>query len=118
MKNGSVIGTANAVAAVPFERIRPLINVDGARVLLGLDYQPPGLTVGAEPARSLVWMHGAYWYQGEYIFKSHPQGTAVTYRIRNISGHPDLVIRVWQRRVLKAQQQNLDVYLLDLPNRL
>jgi hypothetical protein len=115
MKGGTVLGTARAVAAVPFERIQPLLTTEGARTLLGVEHSAVG-TVGAEPDDSLVWMHGEYWYQGEYLFAPCPDGTTVTYRIRNISGTPDSVIRFWQRRMLKAQQGDLERYVVALPN--
>lgn len=118
MRNGSVLGTARAVAAVRFQRVRPLLTNEGAAVLLGLDGHPPSVTVGADPDRAMVWLHGSYWYQGEYLFAPHRDGTEVTYRIRNISGHPDLAIRLWQRRALKAQQRDLDEYAAALPARL
>jgi hypothetical protein len=118
MKGGSVLATASAVAAVPFERIQPLLTAEGARTLLGVEHSAVGVTVGAEPDDSLVWMHGEYWYQGEYLFAPCPGGTMVTYRIRNISGTPDFGIRLWQRRMLKAQQADLERYAVALPRRL
>lgn len=118
MKNGSVLGEATAVAAVPFSRLGPLLTEDGAAVLLGLQGRQAGITVGADPSRSMVWLHGTYWYQGEYTFAPHPDGTEVTYRIRNVSGHPDLAIRLWQRRMLKAQQRQVDEYAAALPARI
>lgn len=54
-------------------------------------------------------------YEGEYSFAPHPLGTEVTYRIRNIFGHPGLIIRLWQRRMLTAQQRDLDKYVAALP---
>lgn len=117
MKDGSVLGEATAVAAVSYDRVRPLLTEEDAAVVLGLDGHPQGVTVGADPGRSMLWLHGEYWYQGEYVFAPHHDGTEVTYRIRNISGHPDLAIRFWQRRMLKAQQRHLDEYAAALPAR-
>jgi len=118
MKNGSLLGTAVAVAHVPFERVQPLLTSDGAPTLLNLAGRTAGVTIGAEPTHALVWLHGGYWYQGEYLFAAHPQGTEVTYRIRNISGHPDVAIKLWQRRTLRNQQHHLDQYVTDLERRL
>jgi hypothetical protein len=91
MKGGSILGTAVAAA---------------------------GLTVGAEPDDSLVWVHGGFWYQGEYLFAPRFSDTVVTYRIRNISAAPDVAIRCRQRRMLKAQQAHLDAYAAALPRRI
>ena len=118
MKGGSVLATAVAVAAVPFERIQPLITADGAWTLLDVEHRAVGLTVGAEPDDSLVWMHGEYWYQGEYLFAPCLDGTKVTHRIRNISATPDFAIRLWQRRMLEAQQADLEKYAGALTRRL
>ncbi|HEY9289818.1 MAG TPA: hypothetical protein VIP98_00925, partial [Microlunatus sp.] len=74
--------------------------------------------IGVEPNHGLVWMHGGYWYEGEYLFSPRPEGTEVTYRIRNISGHPDFAIRLWQRRMLRDQRRQLEQYVTDLPRRL
>lgn len=112
-----MIGTATAVAAIPFERVLPLITQEGAATLLGVEAQSVGLTVGAEPDRALVWMHGGYWYQGEYAFTPHPDGTEISHRIRNISGHPDVAIRLWQHRILRSQQRDLDRWAADLAQR-
>lgn len=118
VKKGSLLGTAVAVAHVPFERVQPLLTSDGAPTLLNLADRTAGLAIGAEPDHALVWLHGNYWYQGEYLFAAHPQGTEVTYKIRNISGHPDFAIRLWQRRTLRDQQRHLDQYVTDLAHRL
>jgi hypothetical protein len=118
MRNGSVLATAVAVAAVPFERIQPLLTPGGARMLLDVEHAAAALTIGVEPDDALVWMHGEYWYQGEYIFRPCPEGTTVTYRIRNISGTPDVAIRLWQRRLIRAQQADLERYAEALPRRL
>jgi hypothetical protein len=118
MRYGSVLGKAGAVAAVPFERVQTLLTAEGAPILLDVEHRAAGLTVGAEPSDSLVWMHGGFWYQGEYLFAPSPAGTMVTYRIRNISGLPDAAIRLWQRRMLKAQQADLERYAVALPRRL
>lgn len=118
VKDGSVLGEATAIAAVAYERVRPLLTDQGATTLLGLDGRPAGLTVGADPSRSLIWLHGKYWYQGEYTFAPHADGTQVTYRIRNISGHPDVVIRLWQRRTLRTRQRQVEEYAAALPARI
>ena len=111
------MGECTAVASVAFDKVRLLITDEGAPVLLDLDGRTAGLAVGADPSRALVWVHGSYWYQGEYVFASHPDGSQVTYRIRNISGHPDFLIRLWQRRLLRAQQRDLDAYVVGLVSR-
>lgn len=72
MKDGSVLGTASVVAAVPFERIQPLLTSEDAPTLLDVEHRAAGLTVGAEPDDSLVWMHGGFWYQGEYQYAPCP----------------------------------------------
>jgi hypothetical protein len=76
------------------------------------------LSLERTPAQALVWLHGAYWYQGEYELAPHRDGTQVTYRIRNVSGHPDLFIRLWQRRLLRSQQADADRFAAELPERL
>lgn len=112
-----MLGVATAVADVPFASVRPLITPDRAHLLLGVAHGTPDLTIGAEPDRSLVWMHGQYWYQGEYEFAPDRAGTRVTYRIRNISGHPDAMIKMWQRRTLKAQDRAVAEFAAQLPRR-
>jgi len=118
MRNGSLLGTVVAIAHVPFDRVQPLLTSEGAPTLLNLADRTAGLAMGAEPDHALVWLHGSYWYQGEYLFAAHPRGTEVTYRIRNISGHPGFAIRLWQRRILRDQQHHLDQYVADLERRL
>lgn len=118
MKEGSLLGTVTAVAYVPFERVRALLTPDGALTLLAVTDRSPDLTIGVEPNDGLVWMHGGYWYQGEYLFAAHPDGTEVTYRVRNVSGQPDFAIRLWQRRTLRDQQRQLDQYVAALAQRL
>jgi hypothetical protein len=118
MKQGPVLATAVAVADVPFDDILSLLTVEGARTLLEVADDAVGVTIGVEADESLVWMHGEFWYQGEYVFSPRPDGTLVTYRIRNVSGTPDLVIRIWQRRMLRAQQTDLERYAAALPRRL
>lgn len=118
MKDGSVLGTATAIAKVPFRRVRTLLTPAGARILLDLTEAIPEVSVGVEPVDALVWIHGNYWYQGEYRFEEHPDGTKVTYQIRNISGHPDLAIRLWQWRTLRDQPKHLAEYADSLAERL
>ncbi len=118
VKTGTVLGTAVSVARVPYDRVRPFLTDDGAARVLGLAPVPAELVIGATASPALVWLHGAYWYQGEYEFAPHCDGTQVTYRIRNISGHPDLLIRLWQRRLLSSQQADTDRFAAELPARL
>jgi hypothetical protein len=116
-KPGTLLATATARAMVPFDEVRAHINQSGARRLLGVGSEP-SLNVGAAPGLSMVWMHGGFWYQGEYVFEPcGPAETAVTYRIRNISGLPDRVIRLWQRAHLAAQQEAVDRFARQLPGR-
>jgi hypothetical protein len=118
MRDGSVLGERTAVAGIAFGKVQPLITDGGASTLLGLDGRTAGVTVGADPDRAQVWVHGSYWYQGEYAYAPHPDGTRVTYRIRNISGHPDFLIRLWQRRTLRTQQRDVDAYAATLAGRI
>jgi hypothetical protein len=118
MRAGSVLGECTAVADIAFAKIEPLITDEGVSILLGLDGRAAGLACGADPSQALIWVHGSYWYQGEYAYAPHPDGTRVTYRIRNISGHPDFLIRLWQRRLLRTQQRDLDTYAAALPARI
>ena len=113
-----MLASVTAVAHVPFERVRQLLTPEGAPTLLNAADRTPEVAIGAEPSRALVWLHGGYWYQGEYLFARHAHGTEITYRIRNISGHPDILIRLWQRRTLRDQQLHLDQYVADLERRL
>ena len=117
LKPGTVLATATAVASVPIRRVEAHIHTRGARRLLGLG-PDQSLAVGAVPEKSMVWMHGGYWYQGEYIFESAGDNrTRVTYRIRNISGRPDWLIRIWQRRHLRTLQLDVDRFAAELPAR-
>lgn len=116
-KPGTLLATATALAAVPYDHVKQHINTSDARRLLGVGSEP-SLIVGAAPDRSMVWMHGGFWYQGEYVLE--PAGateTAVTYRIRNISGLPDRLIRVWQRAHLTSRQDVVDRFAAQLPSR-
>lgn len=114
---GTLLATATARAMVPFDQVRAHINQSSARRLLGVGVES-SLTVGAAPELSMVWMHGGFWYQGEYVFEPIGAGeTAVTYRIRNISGLPDWLIRLWQRAHLAAQQDAVDRFAKQLPGR-
>jgi hypothetical protein len=118
MREGSVLGECTAVADIAFDKVRPLITDEGVSILLGLDRRTAGVAFGADPSQALAWMHGSYWYQGEYAYTPHPDGTQVTYRIRNISGHPDFLIRLWQRRLLRTQQRDVDAYVAALVGRI
>ncbi|WP_432891389.1 hypothetical protein ACQPYH_14675 [Kribbella sp. CA-245084] len=115
----TVLGTAKAVASVPFDQVQPFLTEARCKHLLGLDRaNPAGVSVDADPAAGTVGMQGQYWYRGEYTFGPHPDGTEITYRIVNVSGSPDAVIRLWQRKVLNNQQRDLDAFAADLPSRL
>ncbi|MGH3448092.1 MAG: hypothetical protein ACRDQA_02125 [Nocardioidaceae bacterium] len=74
MRNGSVLGECTAVAGLSFDKVRPLITDDGASVLLGVDGRTAGVKVGADFDLAMAWMHGSYWYQGEYAFAPHATG--------------------------------------------
>ncbi|WP_427895254.1 hypothetical protein ACQHIV_16555 [Kribbella sp. GL6] len=107
-----VLGTVKAVAAVPFEQVEPFLTEERCRALLGdlsgVSVDVDGTTVG---------MQGQFWYRGEYTFTPYGEGTEVTYRIRNVSGQADAVIRLWQRKVLKDQQRAVEAYAAELPGR-
>lgn len=109
----------DADADVDFERVRGMLNDQDAPVLLDLTgNRADVVTLGVEPDRSMVWIHGNYWYQGEYVFApGDVGGTRVTYRIRNISSTPNAVIRLWQRRTLREAQRKLDRLAAALPER-
>ncbi|KAA1399589.1 hypothetical protein [Aeromicrobium ginsengisoli] len=116
-KSGTLLGSATARAAVPYDQVKQHINASDARRLIGVGSEP-SVIVGATPDESMVWMHGGFWYQGEYVFESADAAqTAVTYRIRNISGLPDRFIRVWQRAQLRSQQDVVDRFAAGLPGR-
>ncbi|MGZ0147056.1 hypothetical protein ACXJJ3_08285 [Kribbella sp. WER1] len=107
-----LLGTARAVADVPFERVRPFLTEERCKILLG---SPPGVSMDLDGAT--VGMQGQFWYRGEYTFAAYGEGTEVTYRISNVSGRPDGIIRVWQRKALKNQQRDVDAYAAALPGR-
>ncbi|WP_157683316.1 hypothetical protein [Microlunatus soli] len=117
-----MLGTAETIADVPFDRVRALLTSAGAPTLLGVSGRTTGLTIGVEPEQSMLWVHGGYWYQGEDLFIAQgphdSDRTQVVYRIRNISGQPDLLIRLWQRSILKGQQHQLEQYAAELAQRL
>jgi hypothetical protein len=52
MKNGSVLATAVAVAAVPFERIQPLLTDEGARTLVDDGHGPRLTDSGSKRSRN------------------------------------------------------------------
>ncbi|TDU90514.1 hypothetical protein EV138_4105 [Kribbella voronezhensis] len=105
-----------AVADVSFARVVPFLTAERAAVVLGVDQaNPAGVVVEADPGHRTVGMHGQYWYRGDYSFAEHPGGTLVTYRITNISGQPDALIKVWQRKVLRRQQQDVEAFAAALP---
>lgn len=104
-----------AIATVPFEQVRPFLTEERCRVLLRLDEaNPAGVTVDVDGAT--VGMQGQFWYRGEYSFEPAGYGTAITYRITNVSTSPDAVIRLWQRKVLNQLQSTVDQYAVDLPD--
>ncbi|HZX05317.1 hypothetical protein [Kribbella sp.] len=108
-----LLGTATAVADVPFEQLRPFLTEERCRALLG---DPADVSVDVDGAT--VGMQGQFWYRGEYTFTPYGEnGTEVTYRIRNVSGRPDAVIRLWQRKMLKDQQRAVEAYAAELPGR-
>jgi hypothetical protein len=115
---GTLLATAAALASVPYAHVQARLNTSSARRVLGVGSEP-SLSVGAARDLSTLWMRGGFWYQGEYIFA--PMGeaqTLVTYRIRNISGFPDRLIRTWQRAHLKSQQRVVDRFATELPGRI
>lgn len=115
-RTGTLLATAKARAAVGFEKVAGHLNASGARRLLGLG---PGssVSVGVAPEESMVWMHGGFWYQGEYLFEPAGPETAITCRVRNISGLPDWFIRTWQRTRLRSLQRDLERFARELPGR-
>jgi hypothetical protein len=114
----NILGSVTAVALVPFDRIRPLITAEQAHVLLGLDPAAAStVSVDVDPSTGTLGLQGQFWYRGEYTFTPHPRGTEIVHRIRNVSGRSDAVIRLWQRRHLGRQQQNLDALAAALPSR-
>ena len=114
-----VLGVATAVADVPFDEVRPFVTAEQCARILGLDGSPAaGVRADADPATCTLGMHGQFWYRGDYTFAPHLDGTAITYRITNISGYPDGIIALWQRAVLKRQQQDLETFAAALPGRL
>jgi hypothetical protein len=46
-----------------------------------------------------------------------PGNREIAYRIKNVSGQPDALIRLWQRPLLKRQQHDLDALAAALPSR-
>lgn len=114
-----VLRTAKAVAAVPFDQVEPFLTAERCKVLLGLDQAGrAGVSVDADPDAATVGLQGQFWYRGEYAFAPHRDGTEITYRIVNVSGSPDAVIGLWQRKVLNRQQRDLDAFAAALPGRL
>lgn len=117
-KTGGLLGTVTATAWVPHGHVLAHLNGSDARRLLGIG-SDPSLRVGAAADPSMVWMRGGFWYQGEYLFAPLGEAqTLVTYRVRNISGFPDWLIRLWQRGHLKSQQRSVDRFAAELPGRL
>ena len=115
----SVLGSVTAVVPVPFDRIRPLMTAQTAPVLLGLDRgAATTVSVDVDPTTDTLGLQGQFWYRGEYTFTAHPRGTEIAYRIKNVSGQPDVIIRLWQRRILRRQQHDLDALAAALPARL
>jgi hypothetical protein len=114
-----VLGVATAVADVPFDQVRRLLTADRCARILGVDGSTAAVvSVDADPATRTLRMHGQFWYRGDYTFDPHPAGTAITYRITNISGYPDRIIGLWQRAVLKRQQQDVQTFAAALTGRL
>jgi hypothetical protein len=114
-----VLGVVSAVADVPFDQVRPFLTAEYCARILGVEgAQAAGVSVDADPATRTLGMHGQFWYRGDYTFEPHPAGTAITYRITNISGCPDGIIGLWQRAVLKRQHQDLKTFAAALPQRL
>jgi hypothetical protein len=114
-----VLGTVTAVAEVSFARVVPFLTPERCAIVLGVDQaNPAGVAVEADPGNHTVGMHGQYWYRGDYSFAEHPGGTLVTYRITNISGQPDALIKLWQRKVLRRQQRDVDAFAAALPERI
>jgi hypothetical protein len=114
----TVLGSVTAVAPVPFDRIRPLMTAERAHILLGLDRAAAtSVSVDVDPTTDTLGLQGQFWYRGEYTFTPHPGGTEIAYRIKNVSGQPDTIIRLWQRRLLRRQQHDLDTLAAALPSR-
>lgn len=112
-----VLGSVTALALVPFDRVRPLISVGQAHILLGLDQAAAStVSLDVDPTTDTLGLQGQFWYRGEYTFTAHPQGTKIVYRIKNVSGRSDAVIRLWQRRLLRRQQHDLDAFAAALPS--
>jgi hypothetical protein len=107
-----VLGTAKAVAAVPFDQVRPFLTEERCKVLLG---SPAGVSVDLDG--DTVGLQGQFWYRGEYTFAPSGDRTEVTYRISNVSGQPDAIIRLWQRKMLSRRQRDVDAYAAALPGR-
>ena len=112
-----LLGSTTAVADVAFERVRQVLTEEHAAILLGLNALPPGVLVTADARRSTLAMQGQFWYRGEYAFAPDGRGTLITYRVINVSGQPDAMIRIWQRASLRRQQRDTDAFAADLPNR-
>jgi hypothetical protein len=103
---------------VPFDRIRALMTAERAHVLLGLDQAAATtVSVDVDPTTDTLGLQGRFWYRGEYTFSPHPRGTEIAYRIKNVSGQPDALIRLWQRTLLRRQQHDLDALAAALPSR-
>jgi hypothetical protein len=99
-------------------QVQRMLTEDRCLRLLGLDQiSRAGLTVSADGPTGTVVVQGEFWYRGEYTFASHPEGVEITYRIKNVSGMPDRLVRLWQRSVLRRQQQDLDRLAASLPSR-
>ena len=121
MTVGNVLATATAVSAVPMSQVQPMLTQERCRRLLGLQQssRAGGLTISPDvEANGTVCVQGEFWYRGEYTFAPHAQGVEITYRIKNVSGMPDRLIRLWQRSALRRQQQNLDRLAASLPSRI
>lgn len=114
----NILGSATAVAPVPFDRVRPMLTQESGPLLLSLDpATAASVSMNVDPDTGTVSLQGQFWYRGEYTFAPHPRGTEITYRIKNVSGAPGPVIKLWQRPLLKRQQHDLDTFASALPSR-
>jgi hypothetical protein len=116
-----VLASASAVAAVPYARVRAVLDAGpeaATAVVLGLDPATLGTTtVTVDPDAGLVAMEGRFWYRGEYHLRPHDDGTLVRHDVVNVSGRGDAFVRLWQRKYLRGVADDVAGFALALPHR-
>jgi len=71
--------------------------------------------LSADSTKRTVTITGHWWYQGAYVVSGGPEGSRVTYRVRNIATRARLLAFLDKPAYSRRMQRELDARLRGLP---